>query len=190
MAAPQVEPPDPHTLGDSWGLGWVRFDWNGHRLIGHDGSTIGQSAFLRILPDQGLAVTLLTNGGNATKLFETLFREIFAEYADVPMPPPLTPPPDPPTVDIGGYLGTYERAGERLDVFERNGTPHLRRTLTGPLASHSPDPGQELELVPVTETVFVVREPSTNTWSPVTFYALPSGESYIHHVIRATPKAR
>ena len=40
-------------LGDSWGLGWIRFGWDGRRLIGHDGNTIGQAAFLRVLPDEG-----------------------------------------------------------------------------------------------------------------------------------------
>ena len=64
MASKQAELPDKHTLGDSWGLGWIRMGWAGRRLIGHDGNTIGQSAFLRVFPDEGLAVTLLTNGGN------------------------------------------------------------------------------------------------------------------------------
>ncbi|MEU8003723.1 serine hydrolase domain-containing protein [Catellatospora sp. NPDC049111] len=64
MADRQADLPDEHTLGDSWGLGWIRFGWDGARLIGHDGNTLGQSAFLRLLPAQGLAVVLLTNGGN------------------------------------------------------------------------------------------------------------------------------
>ncbi|MBO0831112.1 MAG: serine hydrolase, partial [Actinobacteria bacterium] len=60
MTTLQADLPDKHTLGDSWGIGWIRFGWNGRRLIGHDGNTIGQSAFLRLLPDEGLAVALLT----------------------------------------------------------------------------------------------------------------------------------
>src|SRR3984957_16529252 len=60
MTELQAELPDQHSLGDSWGLGWIRFGWNGRRLIGHDGNTIGQSAFLRNLPDGGLAVYILT----------------------------------------------------------------------------------------------------------------------------------
>ena len=52
-----------HTLGYSWALGWIRLGWNGRPLIGHDGNTIGQSAFLRILPNKGLAVVLLTIRG-------------------------------------------------------------------------------------------------------------------------------
>ena len=65
------------------------------RLIGHDGNTLGQAAFLRVLPEEGLAVTLLTNGGNTRDLYEDLYREIFAELAGVEMPRPLTPPAEP-----------------------------------------------------------------------------------------------
>ena len=78
MQAHEVDLPDQYTLGDSWGLGWIRFGWDGHRLYGHDGSTFGQASFLRVLPDQGLAVVLLTNGGHAADLYQDLYQEIFA----------------------------------------------------------------------------------------------------------------
>ena len=65
MAEKHADLPDTRTLGDSWGLGWIRYGWDGERLIGHDGNTIGQSAFLSVLPSHGLAVSLLTNGGSA-----------------------------------------------------------------------------------------------------------------------------
>ena len=47
MTEHQADLPDKYTLGDSWGLGWIRFGWDGRRLIGHDGNTLGQAAFLR-----------------------------------------------------------------------------------------------------------------------------------------------
>ena len=54
MTQHEVDLPDPDVLGDSWGLGWIRFSWDGHRLFGHDGSTVGQGAFMRILPGAGI----------------------------------------------------------------------------------------------------------------------------------------
>lgn len=188
MAAHQAELPDKYTLGDSWGLGWIRFDWNGHRLIGHDGNTIGQSAFLRLLPGEGLAVTLLTNGGHARDLYEDLYREIFADLADVDMPHPLAPPETPVTADITRHLGRYERASVQLDVLDGDGGPILRTTVTGPIAELVPEPTQEYPMVPVADDLFVVREPETETWAPVTFYELPTGERYLHFGVRATPK--
>ncbi len=105
MTAHEADLPDKYILGDSWGLGWIRFGWDGQRLIGHDGNTLGQAAFLRILPEQGLAVALLTNGGHTRDLYEDLYRELFAELADVEMPRPLTPPEEPVTVDVTPYVG-------------------------------------------------------------------------------------
>ena len=107
----QADVPDKYILGDSWGIGWIRFGWDGQRLVGHDGNTIGQAAFLRVLPEAGLAVTLLTNGGNTRDLYEDLYREIFAELAGVAMPTPITPPAEPVDTDITPHLGSYERAG-------------------------------------------------------------------------------
>ncbi|MEU6629704.1 serine hydrolase domain-containing protein [Streptomyces parvus] len=188
MTEHQAPLPDTLSLGDSWGLGWIRFGWDGHRLTGHDGSTLGQSAFLRILPDQDLAVTLLTNGGAAKDLYRQLFAEIFAGLAGVTMPEPLRPPAEPPKVDVRQHLGRYERAGTRIDVLEGADGPRMRHTTTGPLAHLVPEPVHETALVPVTESQFLVRYPDSPSWIPVTFYSLPTGEKYVHHGMRATPK--
>ncbi|MFG1922989.1 serine hydrolase [Cryptosporangium sp. NPDC048952] len=186
MAAHQADLPDKRVLGDSWGLGWIRFDWDGHRLIGHDGTTLGQAAFLRILPEQGLAVALLTNGGQTRDLYEDLFREIFAELADVAMPRPFAPPEKPFDGDVTPYVGTYERAGVRMEV-EAN-PPLLRTTIIGPLAELEHDTVDEYTLVPAGPAVFAVKPPEAENWMPVTFYTLPTGEPYLHFGVRATPK--
>jgi dipeptidyl aminopeptidase/acylaminoacyl peptidase len=188
MTEKQADLPDKYILGDSWGIGWIRFGWDGRRLVGHDGNTIGQAAFLRVLPDEGLAVTLLTNGGNTRDLYEDLYREIFAELAGVAMPVPLAPPAGPVSVDVTPHLGTYERASVQLDVLAGDEGPTLRATLTGPLAALVPETVQEFRMVPVDQDLFVVREPHTQTWTPVTFYRLPTGEAYMHFGARATPK--
>lgn len=189
MAAHQTDLPDRYTLGDSWGLGWIRFGWGGHRLLGHDGNTIGQSAFLRLLPGQGLAVVLLTNGGHAADLYEDLFREIFAEVAGVALPAPLAPAAAPPEIDGSRHVGLYERSGARIEVAEAEGGLRLTHTVTGPLASLTPSPVREFDLVPVEDGLYVCRTPGSKAWTPVTFYALSTGEAYVHFEARANPKA-
>ncbi|MCT2583464.1 serine hydrolase [Actinophytocola gossypii] len=188
MASRQAELPDTHTLGDSWGLGWFRVDWDGRRLVGHDGNTIGQSAFLRLLPDEGLAVVLLTNGGHTRDFFLDLYGEVFAELAGVTVPSPLAPPAEPVDVPVEPHVGTYERASTRIEVFTGDDGPVMRTTVTGELAALMPDPVQEYPMEPVADDLFVVREPSTRSWIPVTFYALPTGERYVHFGVRATPR--
>ena len=39
---------------------------------------------------------------------------------------------------------------------------------------------------PLGPDLFVVRPPEAETWFPVTFYALPTGERYMHFGARAT----
>jgi CubicO group peptidase (beta-lactamase class C family) len=189
MTRLQAEVPDTRTLGDSWGLGWIRFGWDGRRLFGHDGATIGQAASLRILPDEGLAVVVLANGGRTHNLFHDLFHEVFSELAGLSVPRPCVPPPTPPVVDLGRHLGVYERSGVRIEVFLRDGVPILRHLATGELAFMNPDPEEhELVAADASGSLFLVRREQERRWLPVTFYRLPTGEQYLHLAARATPK--
>jgi hypothetical protein len=43
--------------------------------------------------------------------------------------------------------------------------------------------------VPIEQDLYATRAPETETWIPVTFYSLPTGESYMHFGARATPKS-
>ncbi|MDT0157966.1 serine hydrolase domain-containing protein [Microbacterium sp. ARD32] len=189
MQALHADVPEKHSLGDSWGLGWIRFGWNGDRLIGHDGNTIGQAAFLRLLPEQGLAVTLLTNGGHTRDLYMDLYREIFDELAGVRMAGTLEPSPD-AVADVTPYLGAYERASVRMEVLpaqEPGEQPILRA-----ISTWSIDDGEsevtDFPLHAVEPGLFATRAPGTETWMGVKFYTLPTGEEYVHFGARATPK--
>ena len=188
MQAFQAEVPDKHVLGDSWGLGWIRFDWNGERLYGHDGNTLGQAAFMRIHPGTGLAVALLTNGGNTHDFYEDLYREIFDELTDVEMKHPIVAPAEPADVDVTAHVGVYERASVRMEVLTDEAGPRLRTEVLGHLAALVPDPIEEYPMVPVSEDMYILRPPGTETWMPVTFYSIPTGEKYVHFGARATPK--
>jgi CubicO group peptidase (beta-lactamase class C family) len=173
----------------SWGLGWVRYGWSGHRLVGHDGGTIGQFSYLRLLPEAGLAVVLLTNGGNTQEFYEDLFDEIFADLAGVTMPPPLAPPAKPPVVDLERHVGHYERAGQHVQVLVRDGGALLRITTIGPLAELLGTQEREMILMPLDDSgdLFAARQPSARTWIRVTFYELANGRRYVS-AGRSAPK--
>ncbi len=99
--------PDKWTVSsDGWGLGWTLYDWNGVAGYGHDGASIGQYGYLRVVPSAGVAVALLTNGGGAREVYAALYRELLAELAGVTMPAPFAPPAQPPTVDFAPLVGT------------------------------------------------------------------------------------
>jgi CubicO group peptidase (beta-lactamase class C family) len=188
MQSEQVELPDRWTLGSHWGIGWILYDWDGRRVYGHDGATIGQAAYLRVVPDAGVALVLLTNGGNAHDLYEDLFRELLAEQCELAMPAPLAPASDPPAVPVAGHAGVYERVSVRLELEDRDGTLAGRAITTGPLAELEDDPVEELTFVAVEPDVFVTRADGEQTWTPAVFYTLADGSAYVHMGGRATPR--
>ena len=73
-------------MGTSWGLGFERFDTPSGAIIGHDGGTIGQSAFLRMVPEAGVAVALLTNGGDTISLYRDVVGHVLERAHRAPAP--------------------------------------------------------------------------------------------------------
>ncbi len=98
-----------------WGLGWMLFDWNGRKIHGHDGGTIGQYSFLRIQPEKNLAVALLTNGGDAPGLYEELFGELFGTLGKVAVPGRPEPNPN-ARVDPNRFVGAFENMTTRIEI--------------------------------------------------------------------------
>ncbi|MFE7463942.1 serine hydrolase domain-containing protein [Streptomyces sp. NPDC057499] len=188
MQTPQVELPDPYVLGNAWGLGWFLDTWDGQRVYGHDGGTIGQNAYLRVLPGSDLAICLLTNGGDTSALYRDVFGEIVRELAGVTMRAGIEPAAGPVAVDPAGHVGVYQRLSSRVEIVERDGGLVMLDRITGPLAALAPETESEYELHPVEPGVFVVRRPGFDRWVPVVFYTLDDGTPYLHHGGRATPK--
>jgi CubicO group peptidase (beta-lactamase class C family) len=187
MQEHQVDVPDPYTLGESWGLGWIRFAWDGRHVIGHDGNTIGQAAYLRMVPELGLAVTLLTNGGESADLFQDVITDVLAEVAGIAVPARVEPTPSAPLGEVADYLGHYSRASLETDVYLDGERLMLRTTSTGPLAELDENPIEEHELFPIRDGVYALREPPSEQWTPVVFYRLDDGKRYVHFGARANP---
>ena len=118
MLEPQVEVPDPYTLGRHWGLGWILFEYGGRRVFGHDGGTLGQAAFLRVIPDRRAAVALLTTGGGASDLSQAFLTYVYAELADIELPPRPEPVPGASGGDRGRQVGRYVRAAATTEIEE------------------------------------------------------------------------
>lgn len=110
---------------DGMGLGAFLWQWgtDGYDVFGHDGSTIGQAAFLRIHPKSGTVVVLLTNGGDGKGLAQTLLTRIFTATAGVA--PPAKPIPVDTGDQLGPYLGTYAKTSETARVTLKEGTLYV-----------------------------------------------------------------
>lgn len=188
MQEAQVEVPDPYTLGTHWGLGWILMQWDGRRVFGHDGGTLGQGAFLRILPDAGLVVCLQVNGGqHPRELFQDLYGEIFVTLADVTVPAPLEPAAAAELGDPARFTGRYTREGVELTIREVDGRLQAVMKQTGDLFKDMPVP-PPMELRPYDGDVLVARGADDGAWNAAVFFDL-DGQRYVHFGARATRRA-
>lgn len=150
---------------DGMGLGAFLWNWggDGYDVFGHDGSTIGQAAFLRIHPKSGTIVVLLTNGGDGKGLAQTLLTRIFMSTAGV------APPAKPSLVDtdeqLGPYVGTYAKTSETAHVKLKEGSLYVT---IQPSANYGViGSGGEIELQSVGKGRFVGTNPGMS--QPVNF---------------------
>jgi CubicO group peptidase (beta-lactamase class C family) len=149
MRESQVTLPPLGLMGTHWGLGWEMFDWPGGPVIGHDGGTIGQSAFLRIVPGKDVAIALLTNGGNPIAVYFEIYRHLLAELANVDIPQLPVPPANPKRIDATRYAGTYENAVGRTTIEQdEDGRIWMTETPLGELAELVGQ-AERTELVPL-----------------------------------------
>ncbi len=169
MQREQVRLP-PHNHAATWGLGWMRFEWGAERLIGHDGGTIGQNAYLRVAPDRRTAVALLTNGGNPQALYRKIYNHVLGELVSVSLP---ALPEDNPAhgLDLQKYVGTYQRLSDRADVSLEDGALVVRVT------SINTAEGEVLErpaltLLPIDAETMVQTVPGTSFRDIVNFTSL------------------
>ncbi len=193
MRERQVEVPTG-GIDDSeahWGLGWSVYTWAGRSVVGHDGGTIGQAAFLRVVPDSGAAMALLTNGGDPYGLFRDLCGELLSEVAGVDLPPEQAPAESPPEVEAAAYVGRYDRAGASLEIVSRDGSLVAIQTVTGLGSEMTPEP-VEIRLVALDpeREVFLAQHPALKgAWLPVRFTTLDDGRRCLHIGGRATPRS-
>ncbi len=130
-----------------WGLGWMLFDWDGQRIIGHDGGTVGQSSFFRMSPDRRYGAAILTNGGNTQALYRRVMGEVFRLGASIEMPPLPAANPD-GHVDPTRFVGTYQKLSARLDITLEDGNLTATSTSLGPLEN----PPVIYDLAPIDDT--------------------------------------
>ena len=190
MMESRVPIPDPYMFGSEWALGLIVCDWHGETVYAHDGSTVGQSARLRILPDSNIAISMLANGGPRDSFYKKVFNAILTELRAVTIPD-LPEPDQTLKLDVSRYEGVYERPGSRDEVEAEGGKLSLTFVLN-PLHAHVLGKPERIkyELFPISETHFLM--PSDNPigdTQTVAIYDFKNGAAqYLHTNCRVHPR--
>jgi CubicO group peptidase (beta-lactamase class C family) len=190
MQEPAVRLVDDTVLGDSWGLGWMVDDWDGVKIIGHDGNSIGQNAFMRVAPSMQFGFCLQTNVESALALYREVAAWLFGKRLGVgPRPDPVLLP-DETVQDPARYAGIYEREGLRFEV-RADGEGRLYATVlpSGIVTQFEGRPPMEdLPLKPVTrKDSFTLRLPIADADLLAVFFDPDGGglPTYMHFGARA-----
>lgn len=184
MTEPQVDLPGS---SDEWALGWRVEHWGDVDVLAHDGDTVGQRAFLRVVPETDSALVVLTNSTRgehvAAAVFDAVGPELLgATPTPIPDPLPVDQRPDPSMCS-----GIYERMHQRLAIA---GGPDdtLRMTIIpDDLFSLAGMKERTLTLLPIDETRFCTQDPDTGVESLVVMVDDDEDDrpSYVHYGRRA-----
>lgn len=165
MRGGEVEVPG---TDDEWGLGWWLHRWGDADVLGHDGDTAGQRTFLRVFPDAGAAIVLLTNSSRGT----LVAYDVLAAAGEAALG--LTPPPLPEPLPLGEgpdphrYTGIYERMHQRLAVAGGRDGGTLRMTII---------PDELFVLAGMRERTLTLRPVDEHRW------VTEDPETGVHHLV-------
>jgi CubicO group peptidase (beta-lactamase class C family) len=191
MTTPTVHWPLGDEDGAATGLGWGLRDVGGHRVLGHDGGTIGQAAALRVFPDLGLVIALCTNGGSYPGFRDAVLAEVLASVGGPALPAAPEPPETPADVDLDRYVGNYRRVGTTVRVVRRGDGLLAEVQHSDELEALAAGPQQPLPMVAVGEDRFLIDttpEGARRGWVPARFLEL-AGRDYLHLGGRAARRA-
>lgn len=190
MMESRVPIPDPYLFGPQWALGLIVCNWHGETVYASDGSTVGQSARLRILPESNIAIAMLANGGPRERFYKKVFNELLADLGAVTIPD--VPKPDPTLkLDVSKYDGAYERPGTRYEVAAEGEKLSLTFVLN-PMQAHILGKPERItyKLLPISETHFLM--PSDDPLEDIQTVAIYDFKDdvaqYLHTNCRVNPR--
>lgn len=187
---PQVEVPPTGGFAQAWGLGWMIFVVEGGPIYGHDGGTVGQSAYFRLVPDKGVAVALLTNGGDTSALYDELVGHVLRETAGVELPARPVPPAEPAEIAADVVAGRYDGVLLRATVTVEDGEFWvLDEAVSDEARLILPEP-RRTRLVPLDESRLIAAEPERGVHEVLAFREpLDRRATYLFRGGRLTPRA-
>ncbi len=114
MREPHVDIRPATDQGFRQGLGWRLMPLL--QVVEHGGGAPGCGAMFRLVPDHGVAIAALANGGEMSALFARLSEDLLSDLAGVSAPEVHPVPDSAPIGDLDRYRGTYELRNQVAQV--------------------------------------------------------------------------
>jgi CubicO group peptidase (beta-lactamase class C family) len=189
--APQIALVDDTVLGEAWGLGWILDHFGDVAVIGHDGNSLGQNAFMRVAPEERFGFCLQTNVESALSMYRELAAWLFRERLGVAPRQDPEPLASRAVADATRYVGTYQREGVSFEIARADDGSLVASIKATHAAAEMQDlpPMDDLPLVPVErDDSFLLKLPIADSDLLAVFFD-PDDESasptYLHFGGRA-----
>ncbi|MFQ5790815.1 MAG: hypothetical protein ACE5JI_10105, partial [Acidobacteriota bacterium] len=112
---------------DAMGLTWHISTVNGTPYIGHGGGTVGQISLLRLVPERGFAMAIVTNADRGGEITRDVSRWAMKEYLGLEITDPE--PIETSEPELAEYVGVYPRPFADVEVSVNDGRLLLRRII-------------------------------------------------------------
>ena len=114
MHSPRVE---INAYMGAVGLAWIMNDYDGVKLLWHNGGTNGQCAVLTLVPERNLALGMISNSSNGAVLNERFQKRVLRDFCGVVIPEPgaVASTAEELAAFEGEYKGTMNEIELRMD---------------------------------------------------------------------------
>lgn len=96
------------------GLAWMISGSNGDERLWHTGGTNGQNAVLTLVPKDGLALGMMTNGDKGAALHERFNKAVLSEFCGIKIPEARAI--ESSVVELAEYVGRYQGAMRAIEL--------------------------------------------------------------------------
>jgi CubicO group peptidase (beta-lactamase class C family) len=164
MRARQIDHPASIGGRSGQGLGWMLAKRSG--VVEHGGDAPGVATVLQTVPTEGVAVAILTNGGEPRPLVDNLLEPLLRDLAGIaPVPKLASPSADVRPAEPWRYVGHYQTRATRYEVTADDGrlwvtVSEQNEALTVAALAGVPGEAGRYELRQHDGDVFVLTDPS------------------------------
>lgn len=132
------------SMADTVGISWLMRTVDGHKLVSHGGTTLGQLSAFSMVPARSFGITVLTNSTTGGQLHREVVGWALEHYLGIKRATPREIKV--PTKQLATYAGSYrqESSGNILEMSARNGGLVLKLPTPPPLPSGKKQPAPPL----------------------------------------------